>query len=153
MSSAYVRTQIKSFIGTALPVENLIDLTGEYDDINDLISSAGLDPTQDWLGIEFIGGEESPVSVPATNTKGKYRELGGFMLHVVTAVQSPASVNTDNLLTRGTSVNNAFRGMRINDILIESMTQPNFESGASIEFEAGYTAATVSVSYERDLDL
>lgn len=93
------------------------------------------------------------MSVPATNTKGKYRELGAFLLHIVTAVRAPASTNVTNIMTRSTTINNTFRGMRINDILIESMTQPNFKSGATIEFEAGYTAATISVSYERDLNL
>lgn len=45
MSSTYVRTQIENFIGTSLPSENLIDLTADYDDINDLVNDEGLDRT------------------------------------------------------------------------------------------------------------
>lgn len=150
MSSVYVRNQIKSFIGSNLATENLIDLTGEYRDIEDVIDGASLDYKDPWLGIQFTGSSDQPINVGANNVTGLYREIGVIMLHVVSMAKATA---TTDILTRAETIRDAFRGQRINDIVIEEVTTPNFEQGATLDFESGYVSATVIISYERDHNL
>lgn len=150
MSSSYVRTQITSFIGTELPAETVIDLTAEYREIEDVISGASLTYKDPWLGMQFIGSEDIPINVGANNVAGCYRETGIVMLHVVAQSNS---LSASSILTRAESIRDAFRGQRINDIIIESVSPPNFERGVTLDFESGYTSAVITVSYERDLNL
>lgn len=150
MSSLNVRNTLKTYLATALPTERLIDLTGKFDYIEDVILDAGLDREDPWLGIEFIGNSEEPITVPAENAKGKFREFGAFMFHV--AAIPKLNVAAD-LLPRAEALRNNLRGRRIGDIVIESVTPPNFGLGATIDFEGGYTSCTVMVSYYADLDI
>lgn len=149
MSSTYVRTQISNFIGTNLATENLIDLTGEYRDIDDVIAGASLTFKDPWLGIQYVGSEDVPIAVNSNNDAGCYREIGVVMLHVVTQANATSS---SDILTRADNIISTFRGQRINDIIIESVTPPNFERGATLDFESGYVAATIIISYQRDLN-
>lgn len=150
MSSIYVRSQITTFIGTDLAAENLIDLTGEYRDIDDVISGASLTYKDPWLGMQFVGSEDIPITVGSNNITGCYREVGIVMLHVVAQANSSA---TAAILARAVTIRNAFRGQRINDIIIESVSPVNFERGTTLDFESGYCSATIIVSYQRDLNL
>lgn len=150
MSSTYVRDQLKAFIGTDLVTENLIDLTGEYRDVDDVIAGASLTFKDPWLGIQFVGSQDIPITVAANNIQGLYREIGTVMLHIV---EMASSTSTDDILTRSETIQDAFRGQRINDIIVEEVTPPNFEQGATLDFESGYVAATIILSYERDLNL
>jgi len=150
MSSSYVRSQITTFIGTNLASENLIDLTGEYKDIDDVIADASLTYKDPWLGMQFVGSEDVPINVGANNSAGCYREVGVVLLHVVS--QAKGSASTD-IIARAETIRDAFRGQRINDIVVEEVTPPNFERGATLDFESGYIAATVMISYQRDLNL
>lgn len=150
MSSVYVRNQITTFIGTDLPTENVIDLTGEYRDIDDVIAGASLTFRDPWLGLQFVGSQDIPITVAANNVQGCYREIGTVLLHVV---EMATSSSTTNILTRSETIRNAFRGQRINDLIIEEVSPPNFEQGATLDFESGYVAATIILSYERDLNL
>lgn len=148
MSSSYVRTQIKNFIGVEAPTENLIDLSSKYNSIHDLIKRAGYTPSDPWLGVSFIGAEELPVSTPANNTTGLYREFGTILLHVVSPIRYDAG---DLILARAEALRDSFRGSRIGDVLIESVGPPNTEDGATLQFEGGYTSASVVINYYRDL--
>lgn len=150
MSSVYVRNQMKTFIGTVAPAETLIDLSGLFDDIRDMIVDAGLGTTDPWLGIQFIGNEEDPVTVAANNTQGKYREIGAVYLHVVDIAKLGVA---DSILTRAETLRGLIRGQRIGSVIVESVTPANFGTGATLEFEGGYTSASFIVSYRRDLDL
>ena len=78
MSSEYVRDQIKTYLG-ANSGESLIDISGEFREIKDLMSAYGLGVNSDWIALQFIGSTEEPTSVPA----GCYREFGSIFLHVV----------------------------------------------------------------------
>lgn len=150
MSSPYVRTQIKNFLTTNAPGESQIDLTSRMEEIKELIAEAGIDPDAPWLGLQFIGDDEIPVSLSATNDQGKYRESGAIVLHCVSVARLG---NGDSLLTRGETLRNLLRGRRINDILIQSVTPMNFDQGATLQFEGGWMSGSFFVSYIRDLDL
>lgn len=150
MSSVYVRQQIETFIGTALPTENLVDLTGEFEDLRSLLARHSINANTPWLGIQYIGNEEIPIDVRGTNTRGKYREIGAVYLHVVGKSQVGIAAT---LLTRAETIRSAFRGQRIGTVLIEAVSPPNFDAGATLQFEGGWTAASVILSYQRDLDL
>jgi len=152
MSSAYVRTQIATFIGTNLATENVIDLTNQYDEIQDILASHAppLTYTDSWLGIQYIGSSEVAINVGADNTQGCYRELGAVFLHVV-APTTPT--NAADVLARTEVIRNAFRGQRINDIIIESVTPPNFEAGATLQFDAGFSSASIVINFYRDLNI
>jgi len=150
MSSSYVRTQIASFIAANLPTENLIDLSAEYETLQQVLSDNSLTYKDPWLGLQYIGDDETPITVGADNDTGKYREFGGVYLHV-TAMSTSTAVNS--ILTRAEAIRDTFRGQRINDIVITSVTPPNFSRGATLEFDGGFTSAAIVITYERDLDL
>ena len=120
MSSSYIRTEIKSFIAANLATENVIDLTNQYDEVQDMLASHAppLTYTDHWLGIQFIGAEELPINVGADNTQGCYRELGATFLHVVAPATTTAYTD---ILARTETIRNAFRGQRINDIIIDTL--------------------------------
>lgn len=149
MSSAYVRTQVKQFLDDNSE-EVVIDLTAQFADLKQLISEAGLQPEASWLGLQFIGGDEIPVGLAATNDQGLYRETGAVQLHVVAVAKLGVG---DGLLTRGETLRNLFRGRRIGDIIVESVTPMNFDLGATLEFEDGYMSGTCTIAYHRDLNL
>jgi len=150
MSSVYVRTELKAFLVAAVSAETYIDLSGQFSDIEDLVIGAGITMSDPWVGLQFLGSDEEPVSVPATNAVGKYREYGSIYIHVVGVAVLGESVN---ILTRAETLRDALRGKRINDVVIQSVTPANFGLGATISFEAGYTSASFIVNYERDLNL
>lgn len=132
------------------PTENLIDLTAKFDGIGKLLQDNGLTVKDPWLGVQFIGAEEVPVSVVATNTGGQYRESGAIYLHVLAAVQK--NVN-DIILARAETLRDSIRGQRIGSIIIETVSPANFESGATLEFEGGYSSASIVIGYYRDLKI
>ena len=150
MSSVYVRDQISQFLDDNFPGENVIDLTAEYDSIEKMLADAGLTYESKWLGIQYIGSDELPVSLVSNNTNGKYRETGSLFLHVVEPARAAAK---DDILTRSEAVRNGFRGQRINDIAVEGVTPVNFESTATLQFEGGFTSGSVIVNYYYDRSL
>lgn len=150
MSSSYVRSKITTFITTNLATENLIDLSGEFRDIDDVISGESLTYKDPWLGMQFVGSDDVPINVGANNVSGCYREVGVIMFHVVSQATSTA---TTDILARAETIRDAFRGQRIDDIIVESISPPNFERGATLDFESGYVSATLMISYQRDLNL
>lgn len=149
MSSVYVRQQIKSFMATNSD-ENVIDLTAQYADIKELLSEANLQPDASWIGLQFIGGDEEPVALAATNDQGLYRETGTINIHVVAEAKIGVG---DGLLTRGESLRNLFRGRRIGDIVVEKVRPMNTDQGATLDFDDGYMAGTFAIEYHRDLNL
>lgn len=150
MSSTYVRTQIKSFLTANAPTETQVDLTALYQELKELIGDIPLGPEDPWLGLQFVGDGEIPVSTPAGNTTGRYRETGVFFLHFVSAAK--LGVGTA-LLARGETLRNLFRGRRIGEIIIDSVSPMNFDSGATLQFEGGYMSGSFICGYRRDFSL
>lgn len=150
MSSTYVRNQIKTFLTTVVPTEKVADMSGGYQDIGDFLGLFGITMLDPWLGLQFIPGDEIPITLPATNTTGKYRETGAVYIHVVEVANPDAN---GNILTRGEALRDFFRGRRVGEVKIESMTPLNFELGATLNFDGGFVAASFILSYEYDRDL
>lgn len=146
MSSAYVRTKIKDFLTANSAETEYVDLSVQYEEILDVVS--GYDAM--WIGLEFFGDSEIPITIPATNDQGKYREVGSVYFHVVEPAKLAAA---NSILTRGEALRDILRGQRIESILIEEVTLLNFGSGATLQFEGGFVSASFLASYERDLDL
>jgi flagellar biosynthesis component FlhA len=152
MSSKYVRDEIKSFITTNIPSEtNVLDLTMVFEDIEDFLTRKGVNYDENWIGLQFVGAEEEPITVRASNDVGCYRESGAIYVHVI----APATRDmADTLLDRAETVRNAFRGQRIDtNIMIDTVAPPNSEVGTALEFEGGWQSAAVLINYRRDLNL
>jgi hypothetical protein len=147
MSSLYVRTEIKNFFTTEAPTENLIDLTAEFDEMEDLVESAGITVDDPWVGIQFLSYEEIPVDILSTNDTGKYRETGTILIHIVDVAKKGGY---SDILIRAEAIRDKFRGRRIGPILIEAVSPPNFGQGITLSFEGGYTAAVVNIEYKYD---
>jgi len=145
-----VRTAIKDFLAANAATETVIDLTALFQELKELIEDNGLTSDDPWLGLEFIGNDEVPITIPATNTSGKYRESGAIYFHVVDIAKLGAG---SGLLTRGETLRNLLRGRRIGTVRIESVTPMNFNSGATLQFEGGYMSGSFLVGYENDKDL
>lgn len=150
MSSSAVRTAFKTFLSTYAPTENVVDLTGRFDELQDMLAEESLGPDDLWLGIEFIGSDEIPITVGATNTSGKYRETGAVYIHIVDIAKSGVD---DLILARAETIRGLFRGQRIGSIYIESVTPVNFAAGAALQFEGGYMSGSFIIGYLSDIDL
>jgi hypothetical protein len=151
MSASYVRTQMKLFLDNNLPAETYVDLTAESRELRELLDAYSITRNTPWLGLQFIGNSEEPITIPARNDAGKYREIGAMYIHVVDIAKIGAG---NDILTRVEAIRNLFRGRRIGDLIkVESVTPPNFEAGATLQFEGGWTSASVIVSYEYDIDI
>lgn len=152
MSSIFVRDKVKKFITEAMPTETLVDLTADFQELEDLLDEAGVaEGGGPWIGIQFIGSEELPIDVGATNTKGTYRESGVIFIHVVNIARIGGH---NGILARTETLRNKLRGIRIADkIIIESVSPATFGSGATLSFEGGYTSALVQVDYHTDVVL
>jgi hypothetical protein len=149
MSSLAVRDLVKDFLDDNSS-EDYIDLTGHYEDLRALLNEEGIQPDAPWLGLDFIGNEEEPVSLSATNDQGLYREFGLIQLHVCAAARLGVG---SELISRGEVLRNLFRGRRIGNIVVESVTPVNTGPGATLEFDAGYVSGTVSIAYYFDVTL
>lgn len=147
MSSEMVRTGVKNFLA-AQSTEKVVDITGEYAEFRDMLSQAGVASNAPWLGLEFIGDGELPVSLTATNDKGLYRETGSIVLHVC----AEAKIGVGNLLIqRGEVLRNLFRGRRIGPVVVEGVTPVNTGRGATLEFDGGYVSGSITISYYCDV--
>lgn len=151
MSSIYVREEVKQFILNNFLNEALVDFTGEYDSIKDMLDKNGLTQRDNFLGIQFLSPDELPASVFSNNTNGKYRETGIIFLHISEPVVGGGEV--DKILLRGEVIRDKFRGQRINDVVINSVTPVNFEASGTLQFEGGFTSGSIIVNYYRDKSL
>jgi hypothetical protein len=150
MSSKHVRDTFSDYLLANFPLEKSIDLTAEFRDLQELLAAYSIGRHEPWLGIQYIGSDEMPVTVPASNTQGKYRETGMILLHIV----GVAKIGTGaEILTRAENFRSKLRGQRLGKVLIESVSPPNFEAGATLQFEGGFTSASITIVYEYDLDL
>lgn len=150
MSSSLVRTGIKNFLTANAPSENLVDLSALYAELPDALNELGVTPEETWLGLEFMGEDEVPITVGANNTKGKYRETGMVYIHVVDIAKLGVS---SSILSRAETLRALLRGQRIGSIVIESVTPVSFERGATLQFEGGYMSGSFIVGYYADIDL
>jgi hypothetical protein len=150
MSSAYVRTQFKNFIASNAPTEKVVDLSGQFAELTDVLTENSVGVNDTWLGIEFIGDDEVPITVGSNNTQGKYRETGAVYIHVVDIAKLGVS---GTILTRAETLRALFRGRKIGTIFVESVTPVSFESGATLQFENGYMSGSFILGYLSDLDL
>ena len=133
-----------------MPSEDVVDMTSDYQEIKELLDDNGIASDSPWLGVEFIGDAEEPITIPATNDQGLYREFGAVYFHFVDVARLG---NGDTLLTRGEALRNLLRGRRIGDIVIESVSPMNFQRGATLQFEGGYMSGSFICSYYRDLNI
>ena len=150
MSSTYVRNQFDTWIRANSAEANIIDLTAMYSELEIMLADKLIGRNDPWLALQYIGSNEEAVALSANNATGKYRENGSVFVHIVARVSTTVY---DDILVRTEAFRNLLRGQRINDILVESVTPPNFESGATLQFEGGYQSASVIVNYQRDLSL
>jgi hypothetical protein len=151
MSAIYVRDTIKQFIKDELPTEEfLVDFTAEYRELADILTENKITRKDKWLGIQFIGNNEEPITIAATNDTGRYREEGAAYIHII----DTASIGVGNrLLVRAEEIRNLFRGRRIDKIRVDRVTPPNFDAANTLQFEGGWTSCSVLVFYEYDLEL
>ena len=150
MSSSSVRTAIKTFLATEFTSEKILDLTGHYEVLRDALTDAGIDPDGPWIGLEFIPGDEQPITVGATNQSGKYRETGAIYIHTVDIAKLGVS---DSILSRAEAIRDKLRGQRISGVVIDSLTPPNFGAGAALNFEDGFMSCSCIAEYTFDVDL
>jgi hypothetical protein len=147
VSSLTVRTEILNFLNASLPTETVIDLTAEFQDIEDVVDSAGITSDDPWIGVQFVGYDEEAVDILATNDVGCYRELGVITLHVVDIAKSGVH---NLILNRAEAIRNILRGRRIGPVVIEGVSPANFGTGITLSFEGGYTSASINVDYKFD---
>jgi hypothetical protein len=150
MSSLDVRDKFKNFLQAVAPSEKLVDITGEFDEVQEVLEEYGIGSSEPWVGVQFVGADEVPVSLTVTDTSGKYREQGVIFLHIV-AIAKLGGQN--GIIERGDDLKKKIRGKNIQGILINSVSPPLTGNGATLNFSGGYTAALVQINYTYDTDL
>jgi len=146
MSSSPVRTAIRNFL-SAESAESVVDMTGHFEDLRDLLEAEGIAVDAPWLGLDFSTDGEEPVSLSADNEKGLYREYGLILMHVCAVAKIGVGASLE---TRGEALLNLFRGRNIDGVIIERVSPINTGPGATLEFEAGYVSGTLSLQYHYD---
>jgi len=149
MSSSVVRAAIRNFLD-AESSEDVVDMTGHFEDLRELLLQNNIDPDAPWLGLDFSTDGEEPVSLTADNGKGLYREYGLILLHVCAVAKIGVGASLEE---RGEILLNLFRGRRIGAVVVERVSPINTGPGATLEFEAGYVSGTVTVQYYCDKTL
>lgn len=150
MSSSYVRDTFETFLKDNSAENYIIDLTGEIDPMDDMLARYSVPRRTGWVGLTYIADDETPESLSATNSTGCYREIGGISVHVVEVAQLGVA---KLILPRAEALRDLIRGRNIGGIRVQTVTPPNFERGATLDFEGGFVSATIEISYERDLNL
>ena len=151
MSSEYVRDQFELYVSGLYPGKSVGDIAAQSDLLEDFLDDNGISIDSNWLALQFLPADERPISVMSNNSVGCYREEGSVFIHVVNPIKKTAR---DEILAVAENLRNNLRGKRINnDIVIQSVTPPNFESGGTLQFEGGFTSASVVVNYYRDFSL
>jgi len=148
MSSQTVRDLIKNYMAVEFPSESLIDLTEQYDYLEDMLRDNNVSMSDPWVGIQFLGGDEIPVDISANNTQGCYRESGTIWIHVVEMARLGPKTT---LIPRADSIRSKFRGKRLGDMVIRSVSPPATGAGATLNFEGGYIAALIQITYDYDI--
>ena len=146
MSSSAVRTAVRNFL-SAESLESVVDMTGHFEDLRELLEASGVTYDEPWLGLDFTSDGEEPVCLTADNEKGLYREYGIIQLHVCAVAKLGVGASIE---TRGETLLNLFRGRNIDGVIVERVTPLNTGPGATLEFEAGYVSGTVTVQYHFD---
>lgn len=146
MSSLQVRDLITQFLADNSD-EKVIDMTGAFEDLRQLLSDNDVEPDAPWLGLDFETDGEEPVSLAADNEKGLYRETGLVILHICAV--GKIGVGSD-LATRGDALLTLFRGQRIGSIVVEKVSPINTGAGSTLEFDAGYVSGTLIIQYHSD---
>lgn len=150
MSSGAFRTAILNHLKTNTS-ENIIDLSGEYEEVQEMLTHNGLQMGATWVGVQFFPSDEFPVDVVGEYKKGHYREEGMVYLHIVDLAYFGAA---SAITTRADAIRDLLRGARIsNNIVIEKVVPVIFGRGATLNFEGGYTAGLVSFEYRRDFNV
>jgi len=149
MSSKYVRDTFAQYLEDNSAEANRVDFSLMYDTLDDLLTSLSIGKGTDWLGIDYIGNDEEPITIGSSNNRGKYRENGSIYLHVV----EPASLQAiSGILTRGKALRDLLRGRRIGNIVIESVSPINTAAGTTLQFEGGWFSGSFFANYYCDFD-
>lgn len=151
MSSAAVRLAIKNFLATEFPGETVIDLSGEADQIEQLLAVHGVTKDQPWLGLQFAADDEEIVSLAASPSEGCFREYGAIFLHCADIAQLGGG-KTDSMVARADAIRSKLRARRFGSIVVTTVTPPNTESGAALLFDSGYMCATFIADYYMDIN-
>jgi len=144
MSSKDLRDQIKTYL-TANTAETVVDISGEFRNLIDVAQYNTITPDDNWLAIQFVGSDEEPISVEAKC----FREFGSIFIHIIAPIQ--IDVVNANIIDRAETLRSLFRGKRINDIVIESVSPLNTEGGTTLEFDNSFTSGTFFINYYRDI--
>lgn len=150
MSSTNVRTEFASQLTANFPSEKVVDLSGQFSYLNDLLTAEGVGSEDPWLGISFQGGSEDPITVNAGPDRGKYREHGLAYFHIVDVAKAGA---VDNMNTRADALRTYFRGRNMNGVIVLSVTPQNFDAGATLDFDDGWMSCSFMVEYQYDINL
>ena len=149
MSSLAVRNLINAFIVSDLPLEKAVEVSAEFEYTQDFLDENGITYSDPWLGVQFVGSDEEPVDINASNINGKYRESGIIYLHVTEIAKIGPKTS---LFLRCEEIRKKFRGKRLGDLVVKKVSPPNTGIGATLNFEGGWTAALIQVDYEYDFD-
>ena len=150
MSSSYVRSTFLSELTAGLPTVKFLDISGVFDEMEDFLAANSVTMLTPWVGLEYIGNDEIPITINSYNNKGKYRETGVVSIYIVDVAKLSVGAT---IVTRAETIRNFLRGRRFGNIIVTSVSPVNFGGGAGLNFEGGWTSGMVNVAYENEVNL
>jgi len=138
LSSAYTRTEFKGYLTANWTGTNTFKDISDFETIDDFPN-----PPEEILVLEFVSVSEQNISL---GPRDCYRERGAINCHILV----PSGYDSTNGITICENLRNLLRGIRINNVVIESITPPTNRDGAALSVDGIYDGWAVSVSYYTD---
>jgi len=140
MSSQYVRNTVMTHLANNWTITPFYDLSDFLDKTNLNLANLTM-----WLGVQFLQSEETFAGVG-----GKcYREEGTIVFHMVHAIGQPSAT----AISATEVLRSLFRGMRLGDMVVQSIDPPTDMWGEAIEFDGNWHGFACYMDVYRDFDI
>jgi len=135
MSSGLVRSQLEDFLA-----DNWTDTLFYIVDDHEDISTIPANNQEAWIGIEYASSSERVDSLPANF----WNERGIIFLHIVT----PNGWASKHSIYLGDKLQKLLRGVRIQELVIESVSPVISQSPPAIEKSSEWNGFVLVLSYQ-----
>jgi hypothetical protein len=135
MSSKFVRNTLEDYFQT-----NWTDTPFHVIDDIDTVESIPKNDPEPWVGIEYVAATEQVNCLPAN----MWDERGTIFLHIAIPNGYPSSSAIDI----GDKLQKSLRGVRMDTLVIESVSPPISQSPPAIEWSSPWQGFALLLSYQ-----
>jgi len=140
MSSGGVRAAIKAAFAAQFPTLKAYDLS-DYVSLSDLPNTVD---NEHYVVLQFIGGSDDVVSIGGEGNQG-WLESGVVAIHLM----GQTGFDSAPVIALGDQIRLAMRGRRLGDVLVESVTTFEDQTGNSVNLDGGIHGWIAYLYYNR----